>query len=68
MTQKLCQNATFEKGGYPIQIDILHVLLNILSISLLSRIHGTVGLLRDAKRVIISFYVLKKINKMQMAG
>ena len=43
MTQKLCQNATFENGGYPIQIGIQHVMLNILSISLLSRIHDTLG-------------------------
>ena len=39
MTHKLCQNANFENGGTTIQIGILHVLLNILSISLLSRVH-----------------------------
>ena len=32
MTHKLCQNAKFEKGGTNIQVSILHVLLNILSI------------------------------------
>ena len=63
MTHKLCQNANFENGGIPIQIGILPVLLNILSISLLY-----VWLFWDAKRVAMSFYVLKKINKMQVAG
>ena len=41
MTHKLCQNANFENGGTTIQVSIPHVLLNILSISSLSRIHGT---------------------------
>ena len=41
MTCKLCQNANYENGGTTIQIGILHVLLNILSISLLSRVHDT---------------------------
>ena len=41
MTHKLCQNVNFEKWGTTIQIDILHVLLNILSISLLSKVHET---------------------------
>ena len=36
MTRKLCQNENFENGGIIIQIGILQVLLNILSISLLS--------------------------------
>ena len=39
MTHKLCQNANFKNGGTTIQIGILYVLLNILSISLLSRVH-----------------------------
>ena len=43
MTRKLCQNANFENGGTTIQIGILHVLLNILSISLLSRVHAMSG-------------------------
>ena len=47
-SQKLCQNANFENGGTTIQgttiqTGILHVLLNILSISLLSKVHGTSG-------------------------
>ena len=42
-TNKLCQNASFENGGTTIQIGILHVLINILSISLLSRVHDTSG-------------------------
>ena len=41
MTHKLCQNANFENGGTTIQIGMLHVLLNILSISLLSMVHDT---------------------------
>ena len=40
-TRKLCQNANFENGGTTIQIGILLVLLNILSISFLSKVHDT---------------------------
>ena len=43
MTNKLCQNANFENGGTTFQIGILHLLLNILSIPLLSRVHDTSG-------------------------
>ena len=43
ITHKLCQNANFENEGNTIQICILHVLLNILSISLLSKVHDTSG-------------------------
>ena len=43
ITHKLCQNANFENGGTTIQIGILHVLLNILSITLLSKVHDTSG-------------------------
>ena len=39
MTHKLCQNANFENGGTTIQVSILHVLLNILSISSLPKVH-----------------------------
>ena len=39
MTHKLCQIANFENGGTTIQVSILNVLLNILSISSLLRIH-----------------------------
>ena len=42
-TGKLGQNVNFEKRGTTIQIGILHVLINILSISLLSRVHDTSG-------------------------
>ena len=42
-THKLCQNVNFENGDTTIQIGILHVLINILSISLLSRIHNMSG-------------------------
>ena len=41
MTHKLCQNANFENGGTTIQVSILHVLLNILSLSSLPRVHDT---------------------------
>ena len=40
---QLCQNANFENGGNTIQIGILHVLINILSKSLLSRVHDMSG-------------------------
>ena len=42
-THKWSQNAKFENGGNTIQMGILHVLLNILSISLLSRVNDTSG-------------------------
>ena len=45
MTHKLCKNANFENGDNTFQISILHVLLNILSISLLSTVHDTSGYL-----------------------
>ena len=41
MTHKLCKYANFENGGTTIQVSILHVMLNILSISLLPWVHGT---------------------------
>ena len=41
--KKLCQNANFENEGTSIHYGILHVLLNMLSISLLSRVHDTCG-------------------------
>ena len=63
MTHKLCKNANFENGGTTIQASILHGLLNILSISSLPRVHDT-----SVTRVVMSFYVLKKINKLQVAG
>ena len=49
MTHKLCQNANFENGGITVQIGILHVLLNILSISLLSRVYDMSGYLEMQK-------------------
>ena len=41
MTHKLCQNANFKNGSTTIQTGILHKLLDILSISLMSRVHDT---------------------------
>ena len=67
-THKLCQNANFENGGTTIQIGTLHALLKILSISLLSKVHVMSWLFRESKRLVMSFCVLKKINKMQVAG
>ena len=66
MTHKLCQNANFENGGTTTQIGTLRVLLNILSISLLSRVHGTSGYF-EMQKIVMSFYVLKKNNQMQVA-
>ena len=48
-SHNMCQNANFENGGTAIQIGILHVLINILSISLLSTVHGTFGYLEMQK-------------------
>ena len=39
----IVQNENFENGGTTIQISILHALINILSISLLSRVYDTSG-------------------------
>ena len=39
MTHELCQNANFENGGTIIQVSILNILLNILSISSLPKVH-----------------------------
>ena len=68
MTRKLCQNANFENGGTTIQVNILHVLWNILSISSLPSVHDMSVNWEMQKRVVMSFYVLKKINKMQVVG
>ena len=39
MTCELCQYANFENGGTTIQVSILHVLLNIVSIFSLPTVH-----------------------------
>ena len=67
LTHKFSQNRNFENGGVPIQIGILHVLMNILSITLLFRVHDMSGCF-EMKRVVMSFYFSKKINKMQVAS
>ena len=41
MAHKVCQNANFENGGTTIQVSIMHVLLNILSMSSLPREQDT---------------------------
>ena len=46
MYHKLWQKANFEKGGTNIQKGIFQVLLNILSISLLSSVNAMSGYLR----------------------
>ena len=43
MTHKSCQNAIFKNGCSAIQMGILRVLFNMLSISLLSRVHNMSG-------------------------
>ena len=48
-THKLCQIENFENGVTTIQMGILHVLINILSISLLSRVHDTSGYFKMQK-------------------
>ena len=58
MTGRMCQNVNFENGGTTIQMGIMNVLLNILSISLLSRVYGM-----SCYRVVMSFYVVKKLIK-----
>ena len=40
---QIVPKVNFENGGTTIQIGILHVLINILSISLLSRVHDKSG-------------------------
>ena len=57
MTYKLCQNANFENGGTTIQMGILHVLLNMLPTSSLSRVDAKSGYLRCKKssHVILHF-------------
>ena len=55
MTDKLCQNGNFENGGTTIQVSILHVLMNILSISSLPRVHDTSVNFEMQKRVVKSF-------------
>ena len=68
MTHKLCQNANFENGDTTIQVSILHVLLSILSISSQPRVHDTSVNSEMQKKKSCHFFVLKKINKMQVAG
>ena len=43
MTRKLCQNANYKNGSTTVQIVILHVPLNFLSISLLSMVQSKSG-------------------------
>ena len=61
MTNKLCQNANFENGGTTIQIGILHVLLNILSIPLQSRLHDTSGYFEIQKEKSCLFTLGRKL-------
>ena len=57
MTHKLCQNVNFENGGTAFQISILYVLLNTLSISLLSMVHDMSGYfqIQKSSHVILRF-------------
>ena len=67
MTHKLCKNANFENVVATTQISTLRVLLNISSMSLLSRVHDTSGYFEMQKIIVMSFYVSTKINEMQVA-
>ena len=64
---QIVPNANFENGGTTIQISTLHVLLNISSISLLTRVHDTFGYIEMQKESNVNYFS-KKINKMQVAG
>ena len=56
MTHKFCQNANFENMGTTIQVNIVHVLLNILSISSLPRVHDiSVNFEMQCSHVILRF-------------
>ena len=57
MAQELCQNANFQNWGTPIQIGIQHVLLNILSIYLMSRVQDTsdISICKSSSHVILRF-------------
>ena len=68
MTHKLCQNANFENGGTTIQIGILHVQLEHFFNIFTVKVTRHPGYFEMQKRVVVSFYVVKKINKMQVAG
>ena len=60
MTYKLCQNANFENGGTTIQVSILHVLSNILSISLLQGYMTRLSISRCKKRSQVILHLEKK--------
>ena len=64
---QIVRKCEFWKWGTTFQIGILHVLLNTFNIATAK---GTwhVWLFRDAKGLVKAFHVLKKINKMQVAG
>ena len=57
MTRKLYQNESFQNGDITIQICIVRELLNILAISLLSRVHGTSGYFEMQKEYSCHFMV-----------
>ena len=64
MTHKLCQNANSENGGTTIQVSIMHVLFNIVSISSLPRVHDT-SVNFDAKK---SSHVILRFEKKNAGG
>ena len=68
VTHKLCQNAYSKNGCPAIQMGTLRVLFNILSIPLLSRVHNMSGYSKIQKKVVLSFYISKKVKKMQVGS
>ena len=68
MTHKLCQNANFWKRGY--HFSSKHPACTAEHFVNIFTAKGTWHVFHflDAKRVVMSFYVLKKMIKMQMTG
>ena len=60
----------FENGGTTIEVSILHVLLDIFFNIFTAKCTRHVCQFRDAKKkkIVMHFYDLKNINKMQVAG
>ena len=63
-----CDKMHFENGGTTIKVSILHVLLNMLSISSLPRVHDMSVNFELQKEWTCHFNLLEKINKMQVAS
>ena len=68
MTYKLCQDVNSENGGTTIQIGILHCTNEHFANIFTAKDTGHVRLFRGAKQIVVSFYVVKKINIRQVAS